>query len=102
MTNLTVDTIIEAKKQLDKLGPIITELWFVDRPAEYAAFLTATSPSPQSGLIGVKVFRVAADEVFAMPQERRLNAKMFQMMPGIWAVMSNGAVQGFKSQEPTL
>jgi hypothetical protein len=95
--NGSLEAITAVKKEFDKLGPVVTEIWFVDRPADYVDFVSKPSAIPTDSMYwyGVRVFNVNSVDMWVLPPERRLAMRVFQMMPGIWMVMNDGTVRGF-------
>ena len=88
---------MELKRQLAARPPVATQIWFVDRMLDYYKFSAMCDHLPiehnalreiypSAPLFGVQVFNIKSTEyVETMPT--------FCMVPGIWAVMSDGSVK---------
>lgn len=89
-----LDDIIELKRQLAERPPVATQIWFVDRYAEYNAMLSYCKRADEvsrnfysmPALLGMPLFNVeSAAYNDSLPS--------FCMVSGIWAVMSDGSVK---------
>lgn len=101
-----LEALKEFQRKIDSMKPIATELWFVDRPQAYFTFFGSMSElckqSPNSfGLYGIRVFNTRSADVLNLPRDRRLAARVFQMVPGVWVLMSDGTVQEMTGRPPT-
>lgn len=98
-TSDILDAVLNMRESLKNRGPFASEVWFIDRDAEYWLFMQQVKEDrlPQgfgalNPAYGVRLFRSRIADFFEAPPERRLAMRVFQCMRGMWIVMSDGTV----------